>query len=115
MGEGERKAEDRLGGSCNDNCWLHDLVHPKKATPLVWEFAGGKNWVQLLPLPTAMVSRLALARLAPVLGAARSSTSAVSRRTLHRSIRGYATSDNEHTVSYIITNFCTRRLNYVLR
>lgn len=52
-----------------------------------------------------MVSRLALARLAPVLGVARSSTSAVSRRTLHGSIRGYATTDNDHTVSHVMTTF----------
>jgi len=63
-----------------------------------------------------MVSRLALARLAPVLGAARSSTSVISRRTLRGSIRGYATTDNDHTVSHVIKYyFCTRHLNCMPR
>ena len=112
--EREKKPEGRLGGSCNDDCWLH-LDHPKKAIPSEWKCAGWKNWFLPLPLPTTMVSRLALARLAPVLGVARPSTSAVSRRTLRGFIRGYATTDNDHTVSNIITKFCTRYLNYVLR
>ena len=82
------------------------IASPKKATP-VNELTKKKNITRpTYPvLSTVMVSRLALARLAPVLGVARSSTSGVSRRTLRGSIRGYATTDNDHTVSHVMTTF----------
>jgi len=56
-----------------------------------------------------MVSRVALARLAPVLNVARPSTSAASRRAL-RGVRSYATSGSEHTVRRVMTKFASGSL-----